>query len=41
MTGQKHYVGEKRDAAGVDRRIVGWQYVHVAIDDAEGVSSSV
>jgi transposase InsO family protein len=34
MTGQKHYVGEKRDAAGVDRRIVGWEYVHVAIDDA-------
>jgi transposase InsO family protein len=34
MTGQKHYIGEKRDAAGVDRRIVGWEYVHVAIDDA-------
>ena len=34
MTGHKHYIGEKRDAAGVDRRIVGWEYVHVAIDDA-------
>jgi transposase InsO family protein len=34
MTGHKHYVGEKRDAGGVDRRIVGWEYVHVAIDDA-------
>ena len=24
----------KRDAAGVDRQIVGWDYVHIAIDDA-------
>jgi transposase InsO family protein len=23
----------KRDAAGVDRRTVGWEYVHIAIDD--------
>jgi transposase InsO family protein len=34
MTGHKHYIGEKRDAAGVDRRYVGWEYVHIAIDDA-------
>ena len=24
----------KRDAAGVDRQIIGWDYVHIAIDDA-------
>jgi transposase InsO family protein len=24
----------RRDAAGVDRRAIGWEYVHVAIDDA-------
>jgi transposase InsO family protein len=24
----------RRDAAGVDRRIIGWEYVHVAVDDA-------
>jgi transposase InsO family protein len=24
----------RRDAAGVDRKIIGWDYVHVAIDDA-------
>ena len=24
----------KRDAAGRDRRLVGWEYVHVAVDDA-------
>jgi transposase InsO family protein len=24
----------KRDAAGVDRRLVGWEYVHVSVDDA-------
>ena len=34
MTGYRHYTPEKRDAAGVDRRTVGWEYVHVAIDDA-------
>ena len=27
----------RRDAAGNDRRTVGWEYVHVAIDDYEGV----
>jgi transposase InsO family protein len=29
-----HYTGTRRDAAGVDRAIVGWDYVHVAVDDA-------
>jgi transposase InsO family protein len=29
-----HYNARKRDAAGVDRNTVGWEYVHVAIDDA-------
>src|SRR4051812_41275715 len=24
----------RRDAAGVDRKVVGWDYVHIAIDDA-------
>jgi hypothetical protein len=24
----------RRDAAGVDRRVVGWEYVHVCVDDA-------
>lgn len=31
---RRHYVGQRRDAAGVDRNIVGWEYVHVAVDDA-------
>jgi len=30
----KHYNPVKRDAAGVDRKTVGWEYVHIAIDDA-------
>jgi transposase InsO family protein len=29
-----HYNARKRDAAGVDRNTVGWEYVHIAIDDA-------
>jgi len=29
-----HYTPRRRDAAGVDRQTVGWEYVHVAIDDA-------
>jgi transposase InsO family protein len=29
-----HYNARKRDAVGVDRNTVGWEYVHVAIDDA-------
>jgi transposase InsO family protein len=33
-TGRKHYNPRRRDRAGVDRRTVGWEFVHVAIDDA-------
>ncbi len=29
-----HYTPRQRDAAGVDRKTVGWEYVHIAIDDA-------
>jgi hypothetical protein len=31
---RQHYNRRRRDAAGVDRNTVGWDYVHVAIDDA-------
>jgi len=31
--GRKRSNPVKRDAAGVDRRQVGWEYVHIAIDD--------
>jgi transposase InsO family protein len=34
VTGHRHYTPERRDAAGVDRRTTGWEYVHVCIDDA-------
>jgi transposase InsO family protein len=34
IAGHQHYNPRKRDAAGVDRNTVGWEYVHVAIDDA-------
>jgi transposase InsO family protein len=34
VTGQKHYNTQLTDRAGVRRRTVGWEYVHVAIDDA-------
>jgi transposase InsO family protein len=34
VTGQRRTNPRKRDLAGVDRRRVGWEYVHVAIDDA-------
>jgi transposase InsO family protein len=35
ITGREHRRDNprKRDAAGVDRRTVGWEYVHIAIDD--------
>jgi transposase InsO family protein len=33
VRGRKHDNRRRRDAAGVDRRQVGWEYVHVAIDD--------
>ena len=34
ISGHQHFNSRKRDAAGVDRNTVGWEYVHVAIDDA-------
>jgi transposase InsO family protein len=33
QTGKRRSTPRKRDAAGVDRHTVGWEYVHVAIDD--------
>jgi transposase InsO family protein len=30
----RHYTGKRTDAEGRVRKIVGWEYVHVAIDDA-------
>jgi transposase InsO family protein/transposase-like protein len=33
-TGHKHYTGTFTDAAGRVRRKAGWEFVHVAIDDA-------
>jgi transposase InsO family protein len=30
---RQHYMGKRRDAAGVDRKRVGWEFVHVAVDD--------
>src|SRR5438270_5541880 len=30
----RHYTGKRTDAEGMRRRQVGWEYVHVAIDDA-------
>jgi transposase InsO family protein len=29
----QHYRPRRRDAAGVDRKTVGWEYLHVAVDD--------
>jgi transposase InsO family protein len=34
IAGHQHYNARKRDTAGVDRKTVGWEYVHVCIDDA-------
>src|SRR5215217_4248796 len=31
---RKHYNPRRRDLAGVDRNTVGWEFVHIAIDDA-------
>jgi transposase InsO family protein len=31
---RQHYNSRRRDAAGVDRNTVGWEFVHTAIDDA-------
>jgi transposase InsO family protein len=32
--GQRHAAGTRTDAEGVRRKQVGWEYVHIAIDDA-------
>jgi transposase InsO family protein len=32
--GRRHYTPVRRDAAGVDRKTVGWEFVHVCVDDA-------
>jgi transposase InsO family protein len=34
IAGHQHFNPRKRDAAGVDRNTVGWECVHIAIDDA-------
>jgi transposase InsO family protein len=34
VTGRRRYTGRRIDAAGVRRLQVGWEYVHIAIDDA-------
>jgi transposase InsO family protein len=34
VTGKKGFNSTRRDAAGRDRRQVGWEFVHVAVDDA-------
>ena len=31
--GRRHFTRRRRDAAGVDRQTIGWEYVHIAIDD--------
>jgi transposase InsO family protein len=34
VTGRRHHNRARRDRAGRDRRQVGWEFVHVAVDDA-------
>jgi transposase InsO family protein len=34
VAGHKRYTGQRTDAEGRARHIVGWEYVHIAIDDA-------
>jgi transposase InsO family protein len=34
IAGHQHYNRQRTDAGGVRRKTVGWEYVHVAIDDA-------
>lgn len=34
ITGQPHYTARRRDRSGVRRRLAGWEYVQVAVDDA-------
>jgi transposase InsO family protein/transposase len=34
VSGKRHYTGRRTDAEGARRNMVGWEYVHIAIDDA-------
>jgi hypothetical protein len=34
VAGHKRYTGQRTDAEGRVRNVIGWEYVHVAIDDA-------
>jgi Integrase core domain len=35
ITGKRgRYTGQRTDALGVRRQVVGWEFVHIAIDDA-------
>lgn len=34
IAGHQHYNTRRNDAGGVPRKTVGWEYVHIAIDDA-------
>ena len=34
VSGKRRYTGSRTDAEGVRRLLVGWEYVHIAIDDA-------
>jgi len=33
ITGKRRYTGQRTDAEGTRRKTVGWEYVHIAIDD--------
>jgi transposase InsO family protein len=33
VTGRRRYTRSQTDAAGVRRKLIGWEYVHVAVDD--------
>ena len=34
VTAKRRYTGQRTDAEGRERRVVGWEFVHVCIDDA-------
>jgi transposase InsO family protein len=34
VSGKRRYTGQRTDAEGTVRNVVGWEYVHIAIDDA-------
>jgi transposase InsO family protein len=33
VTGRRRYTGSRTDAEGARRQLVGWEYVHIAVDD--------